>query len=59
MRKIVFQVIQYKPFQILVESLLEKCLPHACLFSISGKERKVGFIEKQGWDTIVQIPGSE
>ena len=27
MHKIVFQVIQYKPFQILVESLWEKCLP--------------------------------
>ena len=39
MRKIVFQVIQYKPFQILVESLPEKCLPQACLFSISGSER--------------------
>ena len=39
MRKIVFQVIQYKPFQILVESLWEKCLPQASLFSISGSER--------------------
>ena len=57
MRKIVFQVIQYKPFQILVETF--PWLGEARLFSISGKERKVGFIEKQGWDTIVQIPGSE
>ena len=39
MSKIVFQVIQYKPFQILVESFPDPWLGEAGLFSISGSER--------------------